>query len=228
MPGGSCHEGEVNVSKNIDDTVQSTREAMDRIKKVRSGNDLACALDDLPLESAMKWGLECPSVDKVFTAWMREVCRDAVFVVDEYAANNNFELTIVYYDYDDGYWYVSGWVVGDENVRYKDMEVARESYLYLTSKNRHLWEIAREYGAIEEYLADIRQTAINICGIVGVRQACELMTSAAERAGYVVEDLGETSEENYYIGVITMVGKDGAEYEVGHGRPKICLSDIKK
>lgn len=61
-----------------------------------------------------------------------------------------------------------------------------------------------------------------------MRQACELMTSVAERAGYVVEDLGETSEENYYIGVITMVGKDGTEYEVGHGRPKICLSDIKK
>ena len=54
------------------------------------------------------------------------------------------------------------------------------------------------------------------------------MTDAAERAGYVVEDLGETSEENYYIGVITMVGKDGEEYEVGRGHPKICLSDIKK
>lgn len=215
------------MSDNTDGIVQSTREAMARIREVRSGNDLACALDDLPLEAAMKWGLECPAVDKVFTAWMREACRDAVFVVDEYAANNDFELTIVYYDYDDGYWYVSGWVVGNENVHYKDMEASREAYLYL-SKDRHPCETAQEYGTTEEYLADIRQKAINICGIVGVRQACELMTSAAERAGYVVEDLGETSEENYYIGVITMIGKDGEEYEVGHGRPKICLSDIKK
>lgn len=215
------------MSDNTGGTVQSTREAMTRIRDVRSGNDLACVLDDFPLDSAMKWGLECPAVDKVFTAWMREACRDAVFVVDEYAANNDFELTIVYYDYDDGYWYVSGCVVGDENVHYKDMEAARESYLHL-SKDRHPRETAREYGTTEEYLADIRQKAINICGIVGVRRACELMISAAERAGYVVEDLGETSEENYYIGVITMVGKDGEEYEVGHGRPKICLSDIKK
>lgn len=216
------------MSESTDGTIQSTREAIARIREAKSGNDLACALDGLPLESAMKWGLECSSVDKVFTAWMREACRDAVFVVDEYAANNDFELTIIYYDYDDGYWYVSGWVVGDENVRYKDMEAAREAYLYLTNKSQHPCDTIEEYGTIEEYLADIRQKAINISGIVGVRRACELMTDAAERAGYVVEDLGETSEENYYIGVITMVGKDGEEYEVGHGRPKICLSDIKK
>lgn len=216
------------MSESTDGTIQSTREVMARIKEAKSGNDLACALDDLPLESAMKWGLECPSVDKVFTIWMREVYTDAVFVVDEYTANNDFELTIVYYDHEDGHWYVSGWMVGDENVRYKDMEAARESYLYLTNKSQHPCDTIEEYDTIEEHLADIRQKAINISGIVGVRQACELMTSVAERAGYVVEDLGETSEENYYIGVITMVGKDGTEYEVGHGRPKICLSDIKK
>lgn len=216
------------MSESTDSTVQSTREAIARIREAKSGNDLACALDGLPLESAMKWGLECPSVDKVFTAWMREVCSDTVFVVDEYAVGSGLELTIVYYDHEDGHWYVSGWMVGDENVRYKDMEVARESYLYLTNNNQHPCEIAQEYSTTEEYLADIRQKAINICGIVGVRRACELMTSAAERAGYVVEDLGETSEGNYYIGVITMVGKDGEEYEVGHGRPKICLNDIKK
>lgn len=215
------------MSESTDGTIQSTREAIARIREAKSGNDLACALDGLPLESAMKWGLECPSVDKVFTAWMREVCSDTVFVVDEYAAGSGLELTIVYYDHEDGHWYVSGWMVGDENVRYKDMEAAREAYLYL-SKDRHPCETAQEYGTTEEYLADIRQKAINISGIVGVSRACELMTDAAERAGYVVEDLGETSEENYYIGVITMVGKDGKEYEVGRGRPKICLSDIKK
>lgn len=215
------------MSESTDGTIQSTREAIARIREAKSGNDLACALDGLPLESAMKWGLECPSVDKVFTAWMREVCSDTVFVVDEYAAGSGLELTIVYYDHEDGHWYVSGWMVGDENVRYKDMEAAREAYLYL-SKDRHPCETAQEYSTTEEYLADIRQKAINISGIVGVSRACELMTDAAERAGYVVEDLGETSEENYYIGVITMVGKDGKEYEVGHGRPKICLSDIKK
>lgn len=215
------------MSESTDGTIQSTREAIARIREAKSGNDLACALDGLPLESAMKWGLECPSVDKVFTAWMREVCSDTVFVVDEYAAGSGLELTIVYYDHEDGHWYVSGWVVGDENVHYKDMEAAREAYLYL-SKDRHPCETAQEYGTTEEYLADIRQKAINISGIVGVSRACELMTDAAERAGYVVEDLGETSEENYYIGVITMVGKDGKEYEVGRGRPKICLSDIKK
>lgn len=216
------------MSKITDGAVQSTREAMARIKEVKFGNGLACALDDLPLESAMKWGLECPYVDKVFTTWLREACNAEVFVVDEYAAGSGLELTIVYYDHEDGHWYVSGWMVGDENVRYKDMETARESYLSLTNKNQHPCDTLQECDTIEEYLADIRQKAINICGIVGVRQACELMTSAAERAGYVIEDLGETSEENYHIGVITMVGKDGSEYEVGHGRPKICLSDIKK
>jgi hypothetical protein len=201
---------------------------MARIKEVKSGDDLAYALDDLPLESAMKWGLECPVVDKVFTAWLREACNAEVFVVDEYAAGNGLELTIVYCDHEDGHWYVSGWMVGDENVRYKDMEAARESYLSFTNNNQHPCDTLQECDTIEEYLADIRQKAIDICGIVGVRQACELMASAAERAGYVVEDLGETSEENYHIGVITMVGKDGSEYEVGRGRPKICLSDIKK
>lgn len=216
------------MSESTDGTIQSTREAIARIRGVRSGNDLACVLDGLPLESAAQWGLECPSVDRVFTAWMREVCSDTVFVMDEYAAGSGLELTIVYYDHEDGHWYVSGWMVGDENVRYKDMEVARESYLYLTNNNQHPCEITQEYSTTGEYLADIRQKAINISGIVGVSRACELMTDAAERAGYMVEDLGETSEENYYIGVITMVGKDGEEYEVGHGRPKICLSDIKK
>ena len=69
---------------STDGTIQSTREVIARIREAKSGNDLTCALDDLPLESAMRWGLECPYVDKVFTAWIREVCRDAVFVVDEF------------------------------------------------------------------------------------------------------------------------------------------------
>lgn len=82
---------------------------------------------------------------------------------------------------------------------------------------------------VDDFLQEVRQTAVTVSGFTGVKKACDLIFSVLASSNFTVKDFGDTSAESGLIGTLTVVGDySGKEYKVGYGRPKFRLYHVNQ
>ena len=209
--------------KEIASTIQ---EVMDEIKEAEFGFDLIWVLDKIPTECASDWGMKSPAVNADLTKKIRKMAdNDLLFVVRE---NDEIsEYSITYYDTDKNKWYTNGYEEGRSEINAADIDSIWKSYVALTDPAEMLDSDYFFYN--EDFLEEVRQSAVIVSGFTGVKKACDLISSVLNNSNFTVKDFGDTSAESGLIGTLTVVGDySGEEYKVGYGRPKFRLYHVNQ
>lgn len=208
-------------AKEIANTIQ---EVMDEIKQAEFGFDLIWILDKIPTECVSNWGMKSPAVNVDLTKKIRKMAdNDLLFVVRE--NDDVSEYSIIYYDTGKNKWYTNGYAEGDDEINAADIDSIWKSYLALTDPAEML--DGDDFFYIEDYLEEVRQSAVIVSGFTGVKKACDLISSVLAKSNFTVKDFGDTSAESGLIGTLTVVGDySGEEYKVGYGRPKFRLYHV--
>lgn len=210
-------------AKQIADTIQ---EVMDEIKQVEFGFDLIWVLDKIPTEFVSDWGMKSPAVNADLTSKIRKMAdNDLLFVARE--NDDVSEYSIIYYDTEDNKWYTNGYEEGHSEINAADIDSIWKSYVALTNPAEML--DSDDFFYNEDFLEEVRQTAVTVSGFTGVKKACDLIFSVLASSNFTVKDFGDTSAESGLIGTLTVVGDySGKEYKVGYGRPKFRLYHVNQ
>lgn len=210
-------------AKEIANTIQ---EVMDEIKQAEFGFDLIWVLDKIPTECASDWGMKSHAVNADLTNKIRKMAdNDLLFVARE--NDDVSEYSIIYYDTDNSKWYTNGYDEGRSEINAADIDSIWKSYVALTDPAEMLDSDGFFYN--EDFLEEVRQTAVTVSGFTGVKKACDLISSVLASSNFTVKDFGDTSAESGLIGTLTVVGDySGEEYKVGYGRPKFRLYHVNQ
>ena len=202
------------------------------VKKTKS-TDAFCdvlAGSDLPVSVISRVvPSESPIVNKEYTEMYREIVSDdAAFIIESEVGSQRYRL--VYFDTEAG-WCLDGYGDGayleeEYDFDVDELDKARISLNRLTKEG---WmPYIEDYANLEDFFDEAYENMVNISGLVGAKEAGDLLVNYLKEYDFKVKSFGDTSFERHSFGVITAEDENGTEYKFGFRRPRLFRKDDRK
>ena len=216
----------------MSDNKMSKSDFIKSVKKAMDVYELGYALADsqLPVSVISRVVLsESPLVNKEYTEMYREIVSDdAAFIVESEVGSQRYRL--VYFDTKAG-WCLDGY--GDDayleeeyDFDVDELDKARISLNRLTKEG---WmPYIEDYANLEYFFDEAYENMVNISGLVGAKEAGDLLVNYLKEYDFKVKSFGDTSFERHSFGVITAEDENGTEYKFGFRRPRLFRKDDRK
>lgn len=204
------------------------------IKKSKDVYDFCHALsvsfDSLPASVvSVVVSSESPLFSKEYTEMYREITSDdTAFVIESKVGSHRYRL--VYFDTEAG-WCLDGYGDGayleeDYDFDVDELDKVRISLNRLTKEDWMTY--IDEYVNIEDFFDEAYENMVNVSGLVGAKEAGDLLVDYLKKYDFEVKSFGDTSFERHSFGVITAKDENGTEYKFGFHRPRLYRKDYRK
>lgn len=192
--------------------------------------DTLASADSLPVSVISRVVLsESPLVNKEYTEMYREIASDdSAFIVESEVGSQRYRL--VYFDTEAG-WCLDGYGDGayleeDYDFDVDELDKVRISLNRLTKEG---WmPYIFDYANLEDFFDEAYENMVNVSGLVGAKEAGDLLVDYLKGYDFEVKSFGDTSFERCSFGVITAEDENGTEYKFGFSRPRLFRKDDRK
>lgn len=192
--------------------------------------DTLASADSLPVSVISRVVLsESPLVNKEYTEKYREIASDdSAFIVESEVGSQRYRL--VYFDTEAG-WCLDGYGDGayleeDYDFDVDELDKVRISLNRLTKEG---WmPYIFDYANLEDFFDEAYENMVNVSGLVGAKEAGDLLVNYLKVYDFKVTSFGDTSFERHSFGVITAEDENGTEYKFGFYRPRLFRKDDRK
>lgn len=192
--------------------------------------DTLASADSLPVSVISRVVLsESPLVSKEYTEMYREIVSDdSAFIVESEVGSQRYRL--VYFDTEAG-WCLDGYGDGayleeDYDFDVDELDKVRISLNRLTKEG---WmPYIFDYANLEDFFDEAYENMVNVSGLVGAKEAGDLLVDYLKNYDFKVTSFGDTSFERCSFGVITAEDENGTEYKFGFSRPRLFRKDDRK
>ena len=221
----------------MSDTKMSKSDFIKSVKKAMDVYELGYALADsqLPVSVISRVVLsESPLVNKEYTEMYREIISDdAAFIVESEVGSQRYRL--VYFGTEAG-WCLDGKRGGAYREKEYDFDVdeLNKVHVSLNCLTKEDWMIPLDKYvniccvSIEDFFDDAYENMVNVSGLVGAKEAGDLLVDYLKNYDFKVTSFGDTSFERCSFGVITAEDENGTEYKFGFSRPRLFRKDDRK
>ena len=172
---------------------------------------------------------ESPLVNKEYTEMYREIASDdSAFIVESEVGSKKYRL--VYFDTEAG-WCLDGYGDGayleeDYDFDVDELDKARISLNRLTKEGWMPYTF--DYANLEDFFDEAYENMVNVSGLVGAKEAGDLLVNYLKVYDFKVTSFGDTAFERHSFGVITAEDESGTEYKFGFYRPRLFRKDDRK
>ena len=192
--------------------------------------DTLASADSLPVSVISRVVLSgSPLVNKEYTEMYREIASDdSAFIVESEVGSQRYRL--VYFDTEAG-WCLDGYGDGayleeDYDFDVDELDKVRISLNRLTKEG---WmPYIFDYANLEDFFDEAYENMVNVSGLVGAKEAGDLLVNYLKVYDFKVTSFGDTSFERHSFGVITAEDENGTEYKFGFYRPRLFRKDDRK
>ena len=192
--------------------------------------DTLASADSLPVSVISRVVLSgSPLVNKEYTEIYREIASDdSAFIVESEVGSQRYRL--VYFDTEAG-WCLDGYGDGayleeDYDFDVDELDKVRISLNRLTKEG---WmPYIFDYANLEDFFDEAYENMVNVSGLVGAKEAGDLLVDYLKNYDFKVTSFGDTSFERCSFGVITAEDDNGTEYKFGFSRPRLFRKDDRK
>ena len=192
--------------------------------------DTLASADSLPVSVISRVVLsESPLVNKEYTEMYREIASDdSAFIVESEVGSQRYRL--VYFDTEAG-WCLDGYGDGaylEEDYDF-DVDELDKVRIGLNRLTKEGWmPYIFDYADLEDFFDEAYENMVNVSGLVGAKEAGDLLVNYLKVYDFKVTSFGDTSFERHSFGVITAEDENGTEYKFGFYRPRLFRKDDRK
>lgn len=192
--------------------------------------DTLASADSLPVSVISRVVLsESPLVKKEYTEMYREIAsNDSAFIVESEVGSQRYRL--VYFDTEAG-WCLDGYGDGaylEEDYDF-DVDELDKVRISLNRLAKEGWmPYIFDYANLEDFFDEAYENMVNVSGLVGAKEAGDLLVNYLKNYDFKVTSFGDTSFERCSFGVITAEDENGTEYKFGFSRPRLFRKDDRK